>query len=108
MPMILGLELKIRNSLCAGGKDIRKWWHTEAQYGWNVRFDPNILSNPIIGQIQQYRLVLNRRRGISISQSHITIKASAMNEWLKKMDSLLRKASAMAQECTIPSCDLIC
>jgi len=62
---------------------------------------------PIIRQIQQYRLALNKKRGIPIAQRDINIKASAVNDWLKKMDSLLRKASTMVQECTIPTYDLI-
>jgi Leucine-rich repeat (LRR) protein len=62
---------------------------------------------PIIKQIQQYRLALNRKRGIPISQRDINMKASAVNEWLKKLDNLLRKASTMAQECTIARYDLI-
>jgi disease resistance protein RPS2 len=58
---------------------------------------------PVVTQIQQYRLALNRRE-ILISQSNI--KASAVNEWLKKLDSILLQASTMAQECTVPRCDL--
>lgn len=62
---------------------------------------------PIIDQIQQYRQALNRKRGIPISQRDINMKASAVNDWLKRLNSLLQQASTMAQECTIPSYDLI-
>jgi len=64
-------------------------------------------TEPIIRQIQQYRLSLNKKRGIPISQRDINMKASAVNEWLKKLDGLLRKASTMAQDCSIQSYDLI-
>ena len=62
---------------------------------------------PVINDIQQYRLALNRKRGIPISKGDINMKPSAVNDWLKRMVSLLRKASAMARDCTTPSYDLI-
>jgi hypothetical protein len=54
---------------------------------------------PIINQIQRYRLTLNRKNGIPTSQCYN--KASTINIWLKKLDLLLRQASEMVQQCTI-------
>lgn len=56
---------------------------------------------PIVRDIQQYRLEINRRRRISTSHSDNNV--SAVNLWLQNLDALLLQASQMAEQCTISS-----
>jgi hypothetical protein len=49
---------------------------------------------PILTQIQQYRLELNTKKGISTFQ--IDNKAAAVSEWLKKLDGPLQQAAAVS------------
>ena len=50
--------------------------------------DPVMKIEPIISQIQQYRLAINMKR---------KDKASVINGWLKELDGLLQQASEMVQ-----------
>lgn len=61
--------------------------------------DVVIRIEPIVRDIQQYRLEINRRRRISTSHSDNNV--SAVNLWLQKLDALLLQASQMAEQCTI-------
>jgi Leucine-rich repeat (LRR) protein len=60
---------------------------------------------PILAQIQQYRLELSTKKGNSTSQSNNT--AVAVNDWLKKLDGPLQQASEVVMHCTEPRCDII-
>lgn len=55
---------------------------------------------PIIQQIQRYRPALNRKNGIPNSQCYQ--RASAVSIWLNKLDLLLRQASELVHQCTLP------
>ena len=55
---------------------------------------------PTVCQIQQYCLTLDQKKGIQN-------EASPVNQWLQKLDALLKQGSAMAQDCIIPRVDFI-
>jgi dephospho-CoA kinase len=59
----------------------------------------------ILTQIQQYRLELSMKKGISTSQN--INNAAEVNEWFKMLDGPLQQASEVVHQCTIPRCGLI-
>lgn len=59
--------------------------------------DKLLMMEPIILQIQQ------RRRALNMDKD----KASAVNRWFKTLEALLKEASEVAANCTIPSYNVI-
>ncbi|KAH9298729.1 hypothetical protein KI387_030411, partial [Taxus chinensis] len=62
---------------------------------------------PVNRAMQQYRLALNSTIPIGVLGIHENPVPSSVNDWLKKLNSLLQEAGEMVLQCTIPKYNML-